>query len=180
MYIMNNAKPIGGWLVFLVIQLLISIFWGISEIDTDIIREFNFDEVLANNSLDLANQIYFIVYFSFGITLLKIGIIVYLTILFFMKSIDFPKAFIYLGVCLILIVFTEESMTIMIGEIVYFRYTVIAILWVVAWGTYLLVSLRSKETFSNRKRKYVKISEEDYEEYKRNIIKEKNYDNWLK
>jgi hypothetical protein len=92
--------------------------------------------------------------------------------MFFRKHRDFPLVFFFIGLLFFYIIFTEEFITIMLGEIVYFRETLAVGVWVILWSLYLFNSARVSATFTYSRAKLIKISEEEYLELLQKVRRE--------
>ncbi|WML26254.1 DUF2569 family protein [Neobacillus sp. OS1-33] len=164
---METGRPIGGWLIYFAIRTIISFVYGIFVlfVNFDNVANFNYDDF----SSDIANIRYVQAFYPFTAVVILLLIESYLAYLFFTKNKDFPKAYIYLNITDLVICLSLEYVIALSGEVVYFSRTIAAFIWLIIWGTYLVKSQRVKETFINTKRKkYVKITEEEYE-----LIKQK-------
>ncbi|MBT2701589.1 DUF2569 domain-containing protein [Bacillus sp. ISL-40] len=169
----NQGRPIGGWLIILAFQMISGLcleIWGLIAIFR-YAKDFNFKEEVYNTSTEEANKEFFLNYFPLTLFTIAVIIHIFLIFLFFKKHKEFPRAYTYLNFTLLILVHSLEFSSVLVGNILYyFQYTLICLIWTIIWGLYLYRSERVKETFIQNieRKKYVKITEEEY-----NLIKKK-------
>lgn len=169
-------KVIGGWLIVLAVQMIIGLcidLFILFALIVDGMAKFNYEEVIANQSLEIANETLY--QWSHLITIFIIATLiqVFLIILFFKKHKEFPRSYVYLNITSVLIILMFEFSIILDNEKEYFPFTFICLTWLIVWGIYLYRSKRVKETFIEqfKTKKYVKISVDEYELIKKNLYK---------
>jgi hypothetical protein len=175
---MDRGKKITGWLYLLGIRLVIGILFSIYVLLRSLgsVFSLNGDPLTSNFSREVYSIIWVQTIFPFIAIIIILLINLYLAYLFFTKHKGFPIAYIYLGITDMVIVLSLEIVSALSGELVYFSKTFAELFWFIIWSAYLLKSQNVKGTFVNaRRKKYVKISAEEYDLIKRNIL-DKNED----
>ncbi|WP_042455608.1 DUF2569 family protein [Neobacillus dielmonensis] len=168
---METEKPIEGWLFILGLRMVGGFIYGLVTLYgfLDNVTSFDFDTFVSEYSRDIANVIFVQTFYPFFSVIINLIMDSFLIYLFFTKNKEFPKAFIYLNITILVLAIGNEFVIALSGEIIYFVNPAIGLVLLIIWGTYLLRSQRVKETFIHSKRKkYVKITEEEYE-----LIKQK-------
>ncbi|WHY75694.1 DUF2569 family protein [Neobacillus sp. WH10] len=169
---MEKARPIGGWLVLHAIGLIGGLIIGISFFyrNLGIVLNFDFDALIMDYSAEYAYLIYFETFYPFSACVFVFLINLFLIYLFFTKNKEYPRAFIYLNITNVFIIMSLEFVTELSGKVVYFQETIISSVILIIWAIYLTRSQRVKETFiHSRRKKYVKITAEEYELLKQTI-----------
>ncbi|OIK11967.1 hypothetical protein BIV60_17075 [Bacillus sp. MUM 116] len=167
-----NGRPINGWLILIGIKIVASVSYGLVLLFRYVEAVSNFDPqwIKSNLYIDAVNITYVQTFLPLTAVIILFIMNSFLAYLFFTKNKEFPKAFIYLNITAVVITMFLEFITILSGELIYFSDTITDFIWLIIWGIYLMRSQRVKETFVNTKRKkYVKITEEEYVLIKQNL-----------
>lgn len=162
--------PIGGWLNLmafgLVFGALTSSYYTYQSIMTFFTRDYEgLQYEIDNFTRNVIRQIDFYTMVVGIITFLSILLLNYL---FFNRRKVFINFYIFFSAISVFVCFVDELLANMIEYTVY-EHTIGVSIASLVWVTYLLRSRRVKDTFINVKKKYIKISQEEFEELKGDI-----------
>lgn len=166
--ITEKGLPIGGWLIFFSIGLFglsISSFLGLYGM-FDALQNYDFDYERSQNGLLAAN--FYSINYQFLISYMALlfvcsGVLHYF---FWNKRREFPLVFIVFGIINFLLMIVTE-MYINVYTYRFYSGTFGVALNNLIWFTYLLRSHRVQQTFIHGRKRFVKISEEEYEQLKK-------------
>ncbi|MFB3164707.1 DUF2569 family protein [Neobacillus sp. 179-J 1A1 HS] len=169
---MENGRPIGGWLILFGIGLIASTIILLIYLFSELPNVMEYDVSYLNSIYndEEVSLIFVTTIYPFVSILILLVFNLFLIYLYFTKHKEFPKAYIYLNISMAIIIMSFDFISALSGAVVYFENTAGAVISLILWSAYLLNSQRVKETFVLTKRKkYIKISEEEYELFKQKM-----------